>query len=140
VDGVLYFQDDDTGPKKAVVSVQGGSSVHPAMVRELAAVMAREEATMGFFVTLTEPTPGMRREAQALGLYRPSPAARAVPRVQLLTVAGLLAGRERPLLPGLPPGEEDAPPPPAAGNGRSSRGKAGAGAGRGGAGAGLAGG
>jgi hypothetical protein len=58
-------------------------------------VVNREKASIGLFVTLTKPTRPMREEAVKAGYYK-SPAGANFPKIQILTVAGLLAGIERP--------------------------------------------
>lgn len=105
IDGLIYFQDGPGAAKKIVVSVKGGESVSVAMLRDLGHVVTRERAALGLFVTLAEPTPPMRTEAAKAGFYE-SPAfpGQTFPRLQLLTVAGLLAGTERPRFPDLAQG------------------------------------
>ena len=96
IDGIIWFQDDHSDPKKAVVSVKGGQKVSPIMVRELKSVMQSEQAELGLFVTLAGPTSHMRKEALTAGLYKSPGHQHAVPRVQILTIEGLLSGVERP--------------------------------------------
>lgn len=102
VDGLIWFQDEAEPIKKIVVSVKGGDHVSVAMVRDFAHVIAREKAAIGLFVTLAPPTQPMRAEAAALGFYAsPSFPDQRFPRLQLLTVDGLLDGTERPRYPDL---------------------------------------
>lgn len=96
MDGVIYFQDDEQVPKKAIVSVKGGQQVGPSAIRELIAVIHREQAALGLLVTLAEPSTQMRQEAAEAGMYNPSGRSSGIPRIQILTVAGLLSGQERP--------------------------------------------
>lgn len=95
IDGVIYFRDDKTLPKKIIVSVKAGEHVSVPMIRDLGHVVNREKASIGLFVTLTKPTRPMREEAVKAGYYK-SPAGANFPKIQILTVAGLLAGIERP--------------------------------------------
>jgi len=98
IDGLIYFQDDNTGAKKIVVSVKGGENVSVAMIRDFAHVIERERASMGFFVTLAEPTGPMTTEAAfgvRFGFYN-QPDLRNYRKLQILTIEGLLAGTERP--------------------------------------------
>ena len=94
IDGVIYFQDDATLPKKIVVSVKGGENVSVAMVRDFAHVIDREKAAMGFFVTLTDPTRHMVTEGVGAGYYASPLTGAQFPRLQVLTIEGLLSGRE----------------------------------------------
>ncbi len=100
IDGLIYFKDDSKLPKKIIVSVKGGESVSVAMVRDLAHVVTREKAQLGLFVTLTPPTAPMKTEASAAGFYE-SPLGLSFPKIQILTVAGLLAGNEQARFPDL---------------------------------------
>jgi len=101
IDGLLYFQDEARGIKKIVVSVKGGENVNVAMVRDLAHVMAREEAAMGLFVTLAAPTQPMLKEALKEGYYVSPVTGKAFPKLQILTIAGLLEGNEQAIYPDL---------------------------------------
>ena len=104
IDGLIFFQDDKGAAKKIVVSVKGGDNVNVAMVRDLAHVVAREKAEIGLFVTLAESTKPMTTEAIKEGFYK-SPATDAeFPRIQILTIAGLLNGTERARYPDLAQG------------------------------------
>lgn len=95
IDGLIYFQDDDKSPKKIVVSVKGGDNVGVAMLRDFAHVIDREKAAMGLFVTLTEPTKNMTREGVGTGYYTSPLSGAKFPKLQVLTVEGLLAGTEQ---------------------------------------------
>ncbi|NPV78248.1 MAG: site-specific DNA-methyltransferase [Anaerolineae bacterium] len=94
IDGVIYFQDDETGAKKIIVSVKGGEHVSVGMVKDLIATVEREKAAIGLFVTLAEPTKALLTEAVSAGFY-PSPKG-DVPRIQVLTVGDLLTGKAKP--------------------------------------------
>jgi adenine specific DNA methylase Mod len=96
IDGLDWFRDDNTAAKKVVVSVKGGDNVSVAMVRDLRGVMEREQAEIGLFVTLAEPTQPMIAEAASAGFYHSAAYNQDWPRVQILTVKGLLEGSERP--------------------------------------------
>ena len=95
IDGVIYFQDDDKLPKKTVVSVKGGGNVTVAMVRDFAHVIDREKAAMGFFVTLTDPTKNMVTEGVGTGYYTSPLTGAKFPKLQVLTIEGLLSGKEQ---------------------------------------------
>lgn len=96
IDGLIYFQDEDKKPpKKIIVSVKGGENVSVAMVRDLVGVIQREKAEIGLFVSLVLPTRPMKEEATKAGFYESVTIGKAFPRIQILTVAGLLDGTER---------------------------------------------
>lgn len=99
IDGIIYFQDDKTLPKKIVVSVKGGDNINVAMIRDLGHVVDREKAEMGLFVILAGPTKPMMKEAVGAGFYT-SPLTKAnFPKLQILTIEGLLNGTEQPKYP-----------------------------------------
>ena len=93
-DGVIFFQDDETGAKKIIVSVKGGGNVGVSQIRDLKGTVEREKAAIGIFVTLSPPTEPMIKEAVTAGFYD-SPKGE-VPKIQILTVEGLISGSERP--------------------------------------------
>ena len=64
-------------------------------------MVERERAAMGFFVTLVEPTRPMREEATAAGFYNADAWGTEYPKLQILTIEGLMDGRERPRFPDL---------------------------------------
>ncbi len=94
VDGYIYFFDDDSGQaKKIVVQVKGGGVGSP-QVQQLKGAMEREEADIGAFITLREPTGPMKSEAAEAGFYDPPGLLPPVPRLQILTIEELLSGRK----------------------------------------------
>ncbi len=116
IDGLIYFQDAAGSARKIIVSVKGGDHVNVSMIRDLGHVVEREKAAIGLFVTLTPPTQPMRTEALSAGYYQ-SPHFGAFPKLQILTIEGVLDGTERPLYPDLSQGgltfkkaERESPP------------------------------
>ena len=96
IDGLIYFKPDGKTTERAIVSVKGGDTVSVAMVRDLKGVLDREKAPMGIFLSLMEPTKPMIAEAAAAGLYETEYG--RFPRLQILTVENLFAGK-RPQIP-----------------------------------------
>ncbi|MHA0328878.1 DNA methyltransferase [Sphingomonas melonis] len=93
VDGLLYFKPDGKRTEKAIVSVKGGDHVGVGMIRDLHSAMLRENAPIGVFVTLATPTGPMLKAAAAVGRFEDG-FKRTYPRLQILTVADLFAGRK----------------------------------------------
>ncbi len=97
VDGVLYVVDNPREKaKKIVVQVKSGK-VGVAQVRDFAHVVDREEAIMGLFLTLDAPTQPMLTEAASAGVYERGLVKDdqvTYPRLQILTIADLLAGKQ----------------------------------------------
>ena len=95
IDGLIFpMEDPDAPPQKIIVSVKGGDHVGSAMIRDLKGVVEREKAIIGLFVTLTEPTRDMLKEASSAGFHEVG--TMQYPKIQILTIKGLLEGRERP--------------------------------------------
>ncbi|MHB9072499.1 MAG: site-specific DNA-methyltransferase [Desulfobaccales bacterium] len=95
IDGVIYFDDDNSGNyKKVLIQVKSGG-VKAGDIRDLKGVLDREKAAIGAFLTLKPPTKPMREEAASAGFYEPVhfPGQR-YPRLQILTIAELFAGKE----------------------------------------------
>ena len=64
------------------------------MIRDLKGVVVREKAIIGLFVTLTDPTRDMTKEATSAEFHEVGE--KQYPKIQILTINGLLEGRERP--------------------------------------------
>ena len=92
IDGLIYFKPDGKTTEKAIVSVKGGDNVSVPMVRDLAHVVDREKAKIGVFITLAEPTEPMKTEAVKAGYYE-TPYGK-YPKIQILTIADLFAGKQ----------------------------------------------
>jgi site-specific DNA-methyltransferase (adenine-specific) len=94
IDGLKFFHDvDKAGARKIVVSVKGGG-LKADDIRSLMAVREREGAEIALFISLEEPTRGMVKDAASAGFYT-GVAGKKFPRVQLLTIEGLLSGKQR---------------------------------------------
>ena len=94
VDGYINFFDDNSGkPKRIIVQVKSGH-IERGMIATLKGDMEREKAEIGVFITLQPPTEPMRQEALSAGIYTPEYFPdQQYPRLQILTIDELLAGR-----------------------------------------------
>ncbi len=94
IDGIIHFADDNSGKyKKVIVQVKSGH-VTASQIRDLKGVVDREKAAIGAFITLKPPTRAMREEAAAARFYEPENLpGKKYPRIQILTIAELLAGK-----------------------------------------------
>ena len=94
IDGLKFFHDvDKAGARKIVVSVKGGG-LKADDVRALNHVREREASEIALFISLEAPTKGMIADAASAGFYT-GVAGKKFPRVQLLTIEDLLAGKQR---------------------------------------------
>lgn len=99
IDGVIRFPiDNKNGIGRALVSVKGGRQLNPGMVRDLVGTIEQQKADMGVFICLGEPTRGMIEVANGSGSYAWPVDGRSFPKVQILSVADLLA-HKKPAMP-----------------------------------------
>lgn len=99
IDGVIMFLgDDEKVPHRCLVQVKSGH-VNSADISQLRGTIDRENAQIGLFITLEEPSGPMRREAVEAGFYRSELMQRDYPRIQILTIRELFDRRE----PQMPP-------------------------------------
>jgi site-specific DNA-methyltransferase (adenine-specific) len=106
IDGLGFIEVAKGKTEKVVVSVKGGENVGASMVRDLKGTVEREKAAIGLFVTLADPTKPMLTEAASAGHYE-SPHHGGFARIQILTIAGLLDGNQRPHWPDLASGGQN---------------------------------
>jgi DNA modification methylase len=94
IDGRLYFHDEGEGgkTKQVVLSVKAGHT-GVAHIRDLRGVIERENAEIGVLITMEEPTQPMRTEAANAGFYHSPGWNKNYPKLQILSVSDLLAGR-----------------------------------------------
>ena len=91
IDGIIYFVDGPRRtPQKLVVQVKGGRVSSP-QIRDLKGVVEREKAAMGLFISLEEPTRDMRTEAASGGFYHSDLWQQDYAKIQIRTIANLLA-------------------------------------------------
>lgn len=91
IDGHIFFRSDARTVEKAIVSVKGGG-VGVKDIRELIAVVDRERAKIGVYISLEEHTRPMVEEAARAGIYD-GPTGK-VPKIQMFTIKDLFDGRK----------------------------------------------
>ncbi len=106
IDGLGFIEVAKGKTEKVLVSVKGGEHIGASMIRDLRGTVEREKAAIGLFVTLTAPTKPMITDAASSGHYE-SPHHGGFPRIQILTIEGLLNGTERPQWPDLSMGQQN---------------------------------
>jgi site-specific DNA-methyltransferase (adenine-specific) len=67
--------------------------VQSAYARDLRGVIEREEAQIGLLISMEAPTKPMVKEAAEAGFYKPPGLEDRYPRIQILTIEELLAGK-----------------------------------------------
>ena len=96
IDGVLYFKLGKSETQKAILSVKGGKTINPSMVRDLKGTIERERAALGLFICLEPPSHGMIKEAASASFFEHEK--KKYPRLQIITIQDLLQGK-RPQVP-----------------------------------------
>lgn len=96
IDGTFYYLTASDERSRGIVSVKGGRSLNPGMVRDLGGTvqtqrrLTRDDKAIGVMVCAHEPTKGMRDAAREFGkvdtLFGPIPA------VQIITVQEMFDG------------------------------------------------
>lgn len=113
IDGEMTLRDFDSSTKRRVViSVKGGRTLTPDMVKALKSTVDLEKVDYGILVTMHSPTPGMKDVARAFGAVPWSPKTGKIEhRIRIVTVPEILAGTVR--LPGVnqTPRSHSSPPP-----------------------------
>lgn len=92
IDGVIRFYIDGKDWGTVLVSVKGGDSLNPAMVRDLVGTVKKDHADMGILITRAKPTKGMYETATKDGHYTWPGTGQQFPRTQILTVEDILRG------------------------------------------------
>lgn len=98
IDGYIYFSDEKDIYQRAIVQVKsGGVSVKD--IRDLGHVIEREKSEIGILITLEPATKPMVKEAFQKGYYKAKTIKENYPRLQILTIEELFAGKK----PNIPP-------------------------------------
>ena len=94
IDGRIIFEGDKPGVfENVILSVKAGKT-GSAHVRDLKGVLDREKAAIGALISMQEPTSPMKTEAATAGFYESDFWGKKYPKIQLLTIAELLAGKQ----------------------------------------------
>src|SRR6266851_872905 len=94
IDGVIAFIDDTTGKAKRVLVQVKSGHVKSGDIRDLKGTLQREQAAIGVFITLEEPSRDMTTEAVSAGFYHSPGWNKDYPRIQILTIEELLHNAE----------------------------------------------
>ncbi len=94
IDGKIVFQGDAAGKFESVIFSVKAGHVTVNQVRDLRGVVERENAAIGVLISMESPTKPMQTEAVTAGFYESPMYNKKYPRLQLLTVADLLSGKQ----------------------------------------------
>lgn len=90
----MAFVDDNSGKAKRVIDQAKSGKVNSAHIRDLGHTADRENAAIGVFITLEKPSRDMTTEAVGKGFYHSSGWNKDYPKLQILTLEELLAGKK----------------------------------------------
>ncbi len=93
IDGVINFIDEKSKTQRALIQVKSGH-VKSGDIRDLEGVVKHENAAIGAFITLEEPSRDMVTQAVSAGYYHSDLWQKDYPRIQILTVEDLLKGKQ----------------------------------------------
>jgi site-specific DNA-methyltransferase (adenine-specific) len=115
IDGEMVLRDfNGDARRRVIVSVKGGRTLTPDMVKALKSTVDLEKADYGILVTMHEPSRGMRDVARDFGSvpWATPQDGKLGHRIRIVTAAEILAGTVQ--LPGRneTPRSRSAPPPP----------------------------
>jgi site-specific DNA-methyltransferase (adenine-specific) len=93
IDGKIVFQGDAPGVfENVVISVKAGH-LNANHIRDLRGVVDREKSAIGVLLAMEEFTKPMQVEAATAGFYESATWGKKYPKIQLLTIEELLAGK-----------------------------------------------
>ncbi len=96
----MVFVDDNSGKAKRVIVQVKSGHVKSGDIRDLVGTVERESAAIGVFITLEKATSHMTDEAAAAGFFTSEHFGK-FPRIQILTIEDLLAGKTLQMPPSL---------------------------------------
>ncbi|MGB7296554.1 MAG: DNA methyltransferase [Candidatus Aminicenantales bacterium] len=93
IDGRIIFQGDEVGKfEQVILSVKAGHTGRDH-VHSLRGVVDREKAAIGMLISMNDPTGPMKEEAVTAGFFESKAWGKKYPKIQLLTIAEILAGK-----------------------------------------------
>jgi len=94
IDGKIVFQGDGPGIFESIILSVKAGHVTANHVRDLRGVLDRDKAAIGVLISMEDPTKPMEAEAVTAGFFESRTWGKKYPKIQLLTVAALLAGQK----------------------------------------------
>ncbi len=92
IDGIKVFVDDNSGKAKRVIVQVKSGHVKSGDIRDRVGTLDREDGAIGVFITLEKATSYMNDEAASAGFFTSEHFGK-FPRIQILTIEDLLAGK-----------------------------------------------
>jgi site-specific DNA-methyltransferase (adenine-specific) len=92
--GASPYQVSDVHREKIIVQIKGGGT-GAKDIRDLLGTVENQKAIGGILITLDKPTKPMRDEAASAGRFESKLWQKDYPKIQIVTIEGLLTGTER---------------------------------------------
>jgi len=94
IDGVAFFLVSKTENEKIIFQAKSGN-VGPREIRDLRGTMEQEQAKLGIFLTLQEPTQQMEQTAHAAGTFKHPLMDKNYGKIQIVTIQDILEKKLR---------------------------------------------
>ncbi len=94
IDGIAYFQGDKDEPEKIILQVKSGK-VKSGDIRDLQGTLTLQNAEIGIFITLQEPTKDMIQTAKMAGIYQSKFMSQPVDKILIVTVKDIIENQKR---------------------------------------------
>ena len=94
IDAVAYFQGEKDNTEKIIFQVKSGN-VKSGDIRDLQGTMTLQQAAIGIFITLKEPTRDMIQTAKIAGIYQSPFMSQLVDKIQIVTIQEILEEKKR---------------------------------------------
>jgi hypothetical protein len=94
IDGLAFFDGGKDKPEKIIIQVKSGK-VKAGDIRDLQGTMTLKDATLGIFITLTEPTKEMLKTAKEAGIYQSKYMNNPVDKITIVTVREIIEEQKR---------------------------------------------
>ncbi|MEG3931239.1 DNA methyltransferase [Microcoleus sp. T3_B1] len=94
IDGIAYFKGDKDEPEKIIVQVKSGK-VQSGDIRDLQGTITLEQAALGIFISLKEPTKDMIKTAKSAGIYQSRYMSQSSDKIQIVTIKEILEQKKR---------------------------------------------
>lgn len=94
IDGIAYFQGDKDEPEKIIVQVKSGK-VQSGDIRDLQGTITLEQAALGIFISLKDPTKEMIKTAKSAGIYQSRYMSQTSDKIQIVTIKEMLEQKKR---------------------------------------------
>jgi len=94
IDGLAYFQGEKDEPEKIILQVKSGN-VKSGDIRDLQGTITLEQAALGIFISLKEPTKDMIKTAKSAGIYQSRYMNQSSDKIQIVTIQEMLEQKKR---------------------------------------------